>query len=196
MIDNVVDISVIKESLCGYRPMSKTVPFKGIVVGKLTSKQMDNIPIGEFVVRESGKPLDRSIRFNYFIDSDGNKFKCLPDNVAGNVCKFDVYSRKASQIFPTLCPPTDARYSPRDYSPDEAVISIMVKVDGKTMTLTQEASLRELVRDLFPFDSNRNPIDNIYSRDSFPQDHQTKENVGSLFPSLIQFMIFKKSVMK
>lgn len=196
-LDSIINISVDKTKLNGYRPMSNTESFKGIVIGKITSSQMCNLPINEYVVKESSNDLVHATRFNYFIDSDdfATVYMCLPDGVAGNVCKFDVYSRKASQNFPILCPPTDAKYSPREYSPDEVLISIMVKVDGTTMTIKQNERLRQLVRQLWPSENNNiSVMNNVFSLDSFPQMKFDKDKVGHLFSDLIQFMLFKKSI--
>lgn len=140
----------------------------------------------------------KGVLFNYFIDDDGSIYHIL-QNFSGRVCKFDTYSNRASTLFPTYCPPTDAKLKPRDFSVDEVLESILVKTKDNQMTFETSSSLRNLIIYILGKTNNEDPskkldINNIYLRSMFPEELEDTAKCGKLFSNRLDFMVFKRNV--
>lgn len=145
---------------------------------------------------------------NYAISRDGIIYKITPNNRAGKACQFDVYSAKASMMFPVECPPTDARLSPRNYGPDKKLISIIVATDNTNdstvdtgiMNYKSKNTLVSLCAYIVcSAKSNNISISNqdIILRSMFPGETAIKDQCGHVGfrNNILSFMTFKREVL-
>lgn len=200
MSSNLTEIKYTNKASKVFNLLKKKKPneLKGIVIDSIADFKYTDVL--DYLSKQIQYSISKNSKFyNYFIDKDSKIYKLLPDEYAGNVCKYNRYSTKASIEFPVYCPLTDGTYSPRDYSPDEIVESILIEMPNSVLTPSQDTALRNLISYLAgKYNSERKEMlittDNIYLRRMFPMDNIDKQQCGNIFDKLIDFMIFKRKI--